>query len=175
MSLKESLGSAISHGYLENPERIAALSRAGKLGSLMWRWRYGGQDLALFASNLLTRRAAKRLKIRGYQADYEKLRKLCAQVLREWYSPECQTCLGVKEVAGEHKRIVCEACNGVGIKRYGDYERSEAIGVSLATYKAIWDKRFREVHAMSTAMDAETYLIVREQLQEDDAFIHAEA
>lgn len=168
-TLKESIGVAISHGLAPGTaDRIGAFAMAGKLGMLLWEWKCGGLPKGIEAENLLTRRAAKRLKIRhvGKQIrDYAILRMACRQVLMEWYLPECPVCNGVKELQGEHKRVVCDACEGFGLKRFNDYERALKLGIELPEYKKDWDRRFREIRDMVVAQDAGTGAIVREQLR----------
>lgn len=169
ITLKESIGKAISYGISPGTmDRIGAFAHAGKLGMLLWEWRYGGQPRGVEAENLLTRRMAKRLKIRhvGNQIpEYQTLRLACRQVLMEWYLPECPACHGVKELQGEHKRVVCHVCEGVGLKHFKDEERADKINVDLGQYRKIWDKRFREIRDMIVGHDAETGSIVREQLR----------
>lgn len=172
VTLKESVEKAISYGLAPGTaDRIGALARAGKLGTLLWEWRYGGEDREQEAGNLLTRRIAKRLGIRhvGEQGkiDYMRLRLACRQVLREWFSPECDTCNGVKEVSGEHKRVVCQTCNGTGTRRYSDEERAKALKITELEYRKHWDRKFAEIRSMITSRDAETGAVVRQQLRED--------
>lgn len=168
-TLKESIGVAVSHGVSPGTiDRIGALAHAGKLGIILWHWKYANEPRGIEAENLLTRRAAKRLKIRhvGKQIrDYAILRMACRQVLMEWYLPECPVCNGVKELQGEHKRVVCDACEGFGLKRFNDYERALKLGIELPEYKKDWDRRFREIRDMVVAQDAGTGAIVREQLR----------
>jgi hypothetical protein len=169
VTLKESIGKAISYGISPGTElRIGAFAHTGKLGMLLWEWKFAGLSKGLEAENLLTRRMAKRLRIRhvgSQKQEYLTLRLACRQVLYEWYLPECPTCSGVKEITGEHKRVVCETCKGLGLKHFHDYERSDAIGVQIPEYKKTWDKRFREIRDMIVGQDAETGSIVREQLK----------
>ena len=168
-TLKESIGVAISYGISPGTElRIGAFAHAGKLGMLLWEWKNAGLPKGQECENLLTRRAAKRLKIRhvGEQIrDYMILRLACRQVLVEWYLPECPACHGVKEVSGEHKRVICEECEGFGLKRYTDVERAIKLGIEPGEYRKVWDKRFREIRDMVVGHDAETGAIVREQLR----------
>lgn len=169
VSLKESIGKAISYGISPGTElRIGAFAHAGKLGMLLWEWKYANLPRGLDCENLLTRRMAKRLKIRhvGNQIqEYLTLRLACRQVLSEWYLPECPACHGVKELQGEHKRVVCDRCEGQGLKRFNDYERAEALNVSTGDYRKTWDKRFREIRDMIVGQDAGTGAIIREQLK----------
>lgn len=168
-TLKESVGVAISHGLAPGTaDRIGAFAMAGKLGIVLWEWRYGGLPKADHCENLLTTRTAKRLRVRyvgSQKITYLRIRKTAKQVLREWYSPECQMCVGVKEISGEHKRVVCPSCDGQGVKRYTDTERAEAIGVSLTEYRNEWDKHFRAMRDMVGGDDGMTGAIVRDQLK----------
>ena len=169
VTLKESVGKAISYGIAPGTaDRIGAFAMAGKLGILLWEWKYANLPKGVESENLLTRRAAKRFKIRhvgDQRIEYMTLRLACRQVLSEWYLPECPACHGVKEVSGEHKRVVCQTCEGHGLRRFNDYERSSAIGLSQADYRKVWDKRFRDIRDMIVGQDAQTGSIIREQLK----------
>lgn len=168
VNLKESIGRAISYGISPGTaDRIGAIAMASKLGILLWEWKYAGLSKGLESENLLTRRMAKRLKIRhvGLGEEYKTLRLACRQTLLEWYAPECESCKGVKELQGEHKRVVCDRCQGLGLRRYGDIERAKALRVSAGQYKEVWDRRCREIRDMIVRHDAETGMIVREQLK----------
>lgn len=169
VTLKESVGKAVSHGLSPGTaDRIGALAKAGKLGILLWEWRYGGVDREIQVGNLLTRIMAKKLKIRCVgenKANYIRLRLACRQVLREWFAPECDTCQGVREIAGEHKRVICPTCGGTGERRYSDHERARALQTTVPEYRKGWDKAFSLIRAVITGRDAETARIVREQLR----------
>lgn len=159
----------MSYGISPGTElRIGAFAHAGKLGMLLWEWRYAGLPKGLEAENLLTRRMAKRLKIRHvgkHKQEYLTLRLACRQVLLEWFIPECPTCNGVKEIQGEFKRVVCHVCQGLGLKHFHDYERADSLGIQIDQYRKVWDKRLREIRDMVVGNDAETGSIVREQLK----------
>ena len=166
ITLKESVGKAVSYGLSPGTaDRIGALAHATKLGNILWHWKYGGESRGSEAERLLTRKAAKRLKVNGLTSEHVILRASCRQVLIEWFMPECRVCLGVGELSGEFKRVVCVACNGTGLKRFHDYERAETIGVAVEIYRKVWDRRFREIRDMVVSHDAWTSAIIREQLR----------
>lgn len=175
VTLKESVGKSIARGSTDS--KIASLARAGKLGIMLWHWKYAKEDRALEAENLLTRRSAKRLRIRSIgtgKMEYELLRVACKQALSEWFSPECQFCAGVKEVNEVHKRVVCDRCNGSGVRNYEDWERYDALQITKTTYLKLWDQRFKVIHALIVGKDAETGAKVREQLMQDEALLEIE-
>lgn len=169
VTLKESVGKAISYGIAPGTaDRIGALAHCGRLGMILWHWKYGGESRGLEAENLLTTRSAKRFRVRyvGTQKQtYLRIRLAARQVLAEWYLPECRTCLGVKEITGEHKRVICPDCRGDGNKRFSDEERAVKLGVSTDEYKKIWDKRFRDMRDMIGGEDGMTATIIRDQLK----------
>lgn len=186
MGIREQLGHAINTSdlgeddrYITDVNRIAAFGQAGKLGRLLWHWKYGrDESCAQPAFNLLVRRAAKRLKIRHVGDEkqaYETLRLACAQMLREWLQPYCRSCQGARIGTNDRGVVTeCPSCNGAGLYRYGDTERMRALKVSREDYEQTWARRLYEIYGTITGSDAETGAVVRTQLGDDAARVLAE-
>jgi hypothetical protein len=175
VTLKESIGKAISKGKTD--PRIAALARAGRLGIILWHWKYAKEDRAEEALNLLTRRSAKRLRLRHIgegKMEYRLLKAACRQALAEWYSPECAYCGGRGEQKEEHKTFTCPKCEGSGVRNYTEWERADALMISNLHYQHVWDRRFRVIHSLIVGKDAETGAKIMEQLTEDEAHLEIE-
>ena len=175
ISLKESVGISIAKGKTDT--KIAALARAGRLGIILWHMRYAGENRAVEAENLLLRRSAKRLRLRHVgegKMEYRLLRLACRQALIEWMNPNCEVCHGVAEVSEIHKRVVCNKCEGTGVRNWSDWERCDALKITKIHYEKTWDKRFKVIHGVITGKDAETGAKVREQLMTDEALLEIE-
>lgn len=182
MGLREAVGMALTSSDLGEKDyretdidRVAALGKAGKLGRLLWHWKYGGDEHGKQAAfNLLVRRAAKRLKIRHVGEDgrdeYETLRRACSHVIAEWLSPNCPQCKGAREIVSK-TLTVCPTCEGSGLRRYSDIERATAIHIDVVHYRKTWDRRVSEITLILAGADAETVAVVRTQLLDDEAKI----
>lgn len=106
--------------YHETPlDRIGAFSKGGRLGTLLWRLKYG-KDLTCFkpAALLLAKDTSMESPIG---------RRVCELAISEWLLPECDTCRGAKEMIVGPKRIVCPSCEGYGVRRYSDSERDRIL------------------------------------------------
>lgn len=91
----------------------------------------------------LSRAAGKRLK-----CDKAKLLLLCKQVIFESAFNFCQTCSGRKHAVIENKVHLCAGCNGTGLKRHTDRERSKSLNISEEEYVKHWANRFTTVQSI---------------------------
>jgi len=174
MGLREAVGAALLSSHLETVneretalDRVGAISRATKLGSALWRWKYAldasSQATALSA---LVRKAQRRTRIYRHHRDFPMLQRVCKLVLSEWYHPNCRMCGGRGEFVDEEQRlkIVCQACEGLGTHRFSDRERIAALGIASESYK-VWSERIAEVWLCLAGADAGTGAMCRYQLE----------
>lgn len=172
LGIREAVGHSLHSSHLEpvferesDIDRVGAISRASKLGSALWRWRYSGDSSAApSAFSALLRKAQRRTKIYRHHKDFQILQRVCKLVLSEWYSPNCKVCKGAGEFTDEKLRIVCQACEGLGNHRYSDMERMSALGISRENY-AKWAQRIADVWLCLSGSDAHTAMICRIQLE----------
>ena len=66
--------------------------------------------------------------------------RIVSQALHEYLSPHCTSCRGAREVVVGERRVVCPSCNGGGIRRYGDAERAQSMGLSYGLTKRLAHK-----------------------------------
>lgn len=93
----------------------------------------------------LSRKAGKQLK-----CDKRILLNVCRQVIYESAIDKCQKCTGVAHRMVDKKVVHCDACNGTGLNRHTDYERSRALKISEEEYTKYWAKRFNIVQSIYT-------------------------
>lgn len=103
-SLREEVGSAINTSDLEGRDEtllIALAWGADKLGALLWRVKYGGDQrpvvMAQLKDALLARLHQNTRRIPGPQ-----MLMLVEHSLREWLDDKCETCRGRKFVGTEY-------------------------------------------------------------------------
>ncbi len=94
----------------------------------------------------LSRAAGRRLK-----CDKQILLRLCKQVIHEAAFNFCETCSGRKHFVEENKVHICGSCNGVGLKRYSDKERSKSLNISEQEYIKHWADRHTTVQSIFTS------------------------
>lgn len=123
------LGLAAQH----NPIGVAALHVIDALQP------QGYQDL-IYA---LARQAGKRIK-----CDKRILVNVCKQVIFEAAFNFCQTCSGRKHAVIDNKVHLCAGCNGTGLKRHTDRERSKTLNISEEEYIKYWANRFTTVQSI---------------------------
>lgn len=187
MNIREGLIRSVLSSHLEqnnerpvDVDRVGALGMgAGRLAQLIVHWQASTSDeeKALWLRRtwrLLIRRTAKDLRIRNKgdagRRSYAILERACFQVITEWAHPECLTCAGVGKVGVKRYEVnseirldelVCQACNGVGKRRYSDVERVKALGIvedELERWNAHMGKILKELtkavsSGMARAMD----------------------
>ena len=113
-------------------DRLAAFSRAERLGTLLWRLKWG-HDATSFqpAVEGLSEATGQRSAL-GV--------RLCGMLVWEWLNPNCENCKGARELIAGERRIVCPKCEGLGIKRYSDRERARYMNMSLEKWRKLSGK-----------------------------------
>lgn len=133
-------------------DRIGAFSRGSRMGTLLWRLKYG-HDASCFkpAVFLLVKEAQLKSAIGT---------RLCSMAITEWLLPQCGTCNGARELIIGPKRIVCEDCKGYGVKRYSDRERDAYLG---ARFKP-WRSKYSKALGLLTGNDMSVNAVIAYQL-----------
>ena len=149
-------------------DRVGALAHAGKLSRLLMHWKYAGQDVRNAVLEELLIKARRRFGIGPGAVDHPVLVKTCKQAMREYHSPQCASCGGARELVVANLRITCSDCSGVGVRRYSDQVRAEAIGVAMEAYKSIWEARLTAVNQILGARDSLAVLAVKNQLRTEN-------
>lgn len=150
-SFGHDLSSTLESGSHEMPiDRIAAFSRASRLGTLLWRLKYGF-DASVY------QRTADLLASESHTTT-----QLAEMLIREWLNPNCEQCGGNCEYLISDKRIVCPKCNGLGLKRYSDHARARFMDMTVEDWrkvsnqvKRVMDTLTRAERLVSATMHAE--------------------
>lgn len=110
------LSASLETDYHETPvDRVGAFSKGARLGTLLWRLKYG-LDMACL-------KPASFLLAKEVQLESEIGIRVCELAISEWLLPECEVCRGAKEVLIGPKLILCPGCDGFGVRRYEYWER----------------------------------------------------
>ncbi len=170
--LREAVGAALNATSLapdntrETPiDRVAALSRASRLGSALWRLKYG-DDVTLLttAAELLANKARTDSRVRELTPYTrvgrrpELLLLICQYLIGEWLQDNCNTCggrgrtgLGRGGIRGIGK--LCLSCKGSGKRRINGAERGRALGVTGAAYWKTWHPCFEAIWTLILEAD----------------------
>lgn len=132
-------------------DKLTAFCYADRLATLLWRLKYGNDKTAYKPIVMLL---AKSLKPMNRNISI----KIAEQALYEWLFPFCPACLGAKEVMAGELRVVCRACNGVGVARYSDREREMKVGGNFS-------KQIENIHRIITGMDIQPGREMRKRLE----------
>lgn len=124
---------ALGLAAIDNPIGVAALHVIDALQP------QGYQDLI----HALAKQAGKRIK-----CDKRILVNVCKQVIFEATFNFCQTCSGRKHALIDNKVHLCAGCNGTGLKRHTDKERSKTLNISDELYQKHWAKHFQTVQSI---------------------------
>ncbi len=122
-------------------DRLGAFSKGSRLGTLLWRLKYG-QDPKCYKPAVLL--LAKEMSLQSHIGT-----RLCEMAVHEWLLPHCPTCQGARELIIGPKRIVCLECDGYGVKRYSDQERDNFLG---SRFKP-WGRKYGRVQSRLTGED----------------------
>lgn len=162
--LRELWAAAVTSTHLEqSTERESAIDRIGAaafgpaLGGVLWRIRYAGEThMAHTALTMLAGNLRRRWNVHPKSTAHVMVTGVAKQAMREWYHPQCRTCLGRAEVVSGDLHLVCPTCNGSGVHPYSDQERRDAcMGPgSEGESWAIWERRLLE--AIGTVQGADT-------------------
>lgn len=118
---------------IDNPIGVAALHVIDALQP------QGYQDLIF----QLSRKAGKQIK-----CDKRVLLLVCKQVIHEAAFNFCPTCSGRKHAVIDNKVHLCASCNGTGLKRHTDRERSKSLNMSEEEFVRYWAKRLTIVQGI---------------------------
>lgn len=118
-------------------DRVASAGRCHPVGIELWRARY-----SLDANSY---KAARKHLLRCYLERYKSespdiAQRVVEQCLHEYLSPSCAVCHGAKEIVAGYLRHACKACEGTGIHRYSDTQRSRIMHLSYGQVKAVAHK-----------------------------------
>lgn len=117
--------------------------------------RAGSQDDAIDKLSILLRN----LKLKASQRD-----KVARQAVMEFCISFCLTCRGSKEIpnyadhSGAQPMKACPSCDGTGLRRYSDAERTEAMGEAFS-------KSMEEAHRLLGWAESLAVRLVRERLE----------
>ncbi|MHB1023352.1 MAG: DnaJ-like cysteine-rich domain-containing protein [Acidobacteriaceae bacterium] len=128
-------------------DRLAAFSKAPRLGTLLWRLKYGN-DATCYKTSLLL--IAKQLT--RPNEGRELIKKVCQIALDEWLADKCPQCGGSGQVMIREVVSECPNCAGTGMHRFKDVERARNLGMPLDRAKQ-WNKRISEAHDLISDMD----------------------
>ena len=115
-------------------DRVAAMGRVELIGANLWRAKYQYDSRAYksaIGELVIIYRA------RNPRENPDVARKVVEQCLSEWVGSMCSDCLGAREIMVADKRVVCDACKGSGIRHYRDFERAQAMSLSLSRVKTL--------------------------------------
>jgi len=125
-SFGRDLTASLESGVQEMPvDRIAAFSRASRLGTLLWRLKWGF-DATVY------KRTTELLADEAHTSP-----KMAEMLIREWLNPNCEACRGAKETILCDRRILCPKCQGLGLKRYSDHARARFMDMRLEDWREI--------------------------------------
>lgn len=120
------LQASLESGPVECPvDRIAAFSRAPRLGTLLWRLKWGF-DATVY-----------KLTIKLLAEEAHTSLKMAEMLIREWLNPNCEACGGARETILGDRRILCPKCQGLGLKRYSDHSRARFMDMTLEEWREI--------------------------------------
>ena len=129
--MREALAASVGSSNLKfDPEyeraadRVAAIGFGPRLGSLLIRYRDANQ---VRWEREIIARLAKRI-IRKLPITHSIAAKVAECALSEWARPHCATCGGARVIMGAMLKVVCPACDGIGVRRYTNSERRRIIG-----------------------------------------------
>jgi len=145
-NLRESVGrSTTSHNLgmsdwsERDIDRVAALGCAARfspMGTDLFRWAYAGDP-----------RAAVRVMVhladevrRSFRMPVAFVEGVCRQAMTEFTAWACPVCDGRKDVTlGNGVKVVCDSCDGTGLRRYsnGDRRRGAGFGPGVSYARVI--------------------------------------
>jgi hypothetical protein len=151
--MRESIARAVNSKNLQQKEQHCNLDLVHSLGIAAMNNPLGVSALHLvdglqpnqYADVIfrLSREAGKRIK-----CDKSKLLLVCKRVIYESAFTFCKTCYGTKQFIADSKVHICEPCNGTGLERHTDRERSKSLNISEDEYVKHWAKRLTLVQSI---------------------------
>lgn len=122
--IRESIASALDSGLKDSPERetpverLTAFAGASRLGTLLWRVKYGNDRRSIKPAAFLIAKGLPR-----YLSNSMRL-TIAHRALKEWCLHMCTVCRGAKEVLDGEKLVPCRSCDGSGKHRHTDADRA---------------------------------------------------
>ena len=173
--MREPLSRALYSAHLEwlphecPIERVAAMRHGSRLGSALFRFKFGmDKGSAGRAYVLAVRKASKRLRIAPHHPDYPTLRRAVKQALIEFYAPQCRSCSGIGVIHADRHAAkggvdhICPTCSGSGQHRYTDWERRRALNLDKLDK---WSDKLSELLHMIGAAEIGLVARAREDLE----------
>lgn len=167
---RESLARAINSSNLKQHEKHCTVDELHALGLSGINHPIGAATIHLIDGlqpksyqqliYLLVKRASIKFKM-----NRDLMARMAEQVVKESAFRFCRTCQGRKEVKLGEKILTCHHCNGSGLYRHSDIERSQAIGVSLETYHHGLQHRFQYIQSVFTNEMKESLIYIKKTLE----------
>lgn len=136
-------------------DRVAAAGNTDDLGLALWRAKYLSE-----AKGYRDARAGLIALYRNVIARFEQqdvVEKVVDQVLHEYLSAMCISCNGAKELMCGDLRVTCQACAGVGVRKYDDMSRARTMGLGFSRVRRLsrsMSLLTAEISARDTAVNA---------------------
>ena len=86
------------------------------------------------------------------------------QCLHEYLSDRCGACNGARELIVSDRRVVCEVCEGYGIRKYTDFERARSMKLALGKIQKM-QRQFYFLHNLMGTLDRRVNVQMCEQLE----------
>lgn len=115
-------------------DRVAAAGRCPTLGVNIWKARYMLESKA-YQDALGQLRLHFSDRYRAESLDIAK--RIVEQCFHEFLVNACKDCNGAKELMAGELRVICETCEGSGIRRYTDFERARSMKLSMQRVKSL--------------------------------------
>lgn len=144
-------------------DRVAAAGRCPTLGLNIWKARYQLESKAYKEA------------LGGLQAHYrgrygadtpETAARVVEQAFHEFLSAMCRDCQGAKELMAGELRVVCQTCEGSGIRRYTDFERARSMQISMQRVRLLGHKLQWTLSEMQS-LDNQVNTIISAELERD--------
>ena len=142
-------------------DRVAASGLCDELGVLLWKLKYMCEASAYKkAREELIKRHQER-----YRYEVDALRSsVVDQCLYEFLYDKCKWCKGAKEMIVGERRVVCDACQGYGIRKFTNSDRSKYMKQSMGRIKTL-EGQFKYVHDLIGTLDRKVNSMMCEQLE----------
>ena len=168
--VEKSLARVLSKGNLRHDplitsgaDIVGALSFTTKLGSMLWRVKWGNDKNAVRpTAALLSKKIAKKGERQG-----RFLMRLAMIALQEYVDTRCHHCKGRGHVVNADRVVSsCTHCEGTGIARISDQRRIRALTCTEHAYLNGWKDRLAFAHNVLSEHDSDTGHVMRNQLKE---------
>lgn len=123
-------------------DRVGAIGVAARetpLGAAIVRWIAAMQDSAFVS---VVEQLILSIEHRFGRSGADATLRIALQACREFSNWGCVECSGRGElVSGTGIHFPCPVCTGTKVRRYRDQDRADAMGASLADFRARYEKR----------------------------------